>query len=61
MVSRCHTPRTESTMDKLQEQLDRIEAKLDILISALAGDDEPVVIDLEGNEYEGERDDSQPL
>jgi len=48
-------------MDKLQEQLDRIEAKLDILISALAGDDEPVVIDLEGNEYEGERDDSQPL
>jgi hypothetical protein len=49
----------------MQEQLNRIEAKLDLLIQALAEelelehDNQPT--DLNGNTYGGERDDTQPL
>jgi hypothetical protein len=47
----------------LTAQLDRIEAKLDMLILALADEatDEPVVIDWEGNEVGRQRDESTPL
>jgi hypothetical protein len=44
-------------------QLDRVEAKLDVLLSILTDeteDDEPAV-DLDGNPAGGERDSSQPL
>lgn len=46
-----------------QSQLDRIERKLDLLIAALAEEEEPATItDLDGRTYEfGERDQSQPL
>ena len=49
----------------MQEQLNRIEAKLDLLIQALTEEleqeDDSQPIDLNGNPYGRERDDSQPL
>lgn len=44
-------------------RLDRIEAKLDALLLALAddGDEEPRAIDWEGNEVPAERDQFQSL
>lgn len=49
----------------MQEQLNRIEAKLDLLIQALAEEleqeDDNQPTDLNGNPYGGERDDTQPL
>lgn len=42
-------------------QLDRIEAKLDILIAALADDDVEPLEDLDGFEYPGARDTTQSL
>jgi len=46
-----------------QSQLDRIEQKLDMLIAALAEEEEPATItDLDGITHPyGERDQSQPL
>jgi hypothetical protein len=57
-----YPPRIKNYM---QEQLNRIEAKLDLLIQALAeeleqeNDSQPT--DLNGNTYGRERDDTQPL
>jgi len=47
-----------------QEQLNRIEAKLDLLLQAIIEVDEDEVdslVDLNGNTYGGTRDDTQPL
>ena len=47
-----------------QEQLNRIEAKLDLLLQAILEVDEDEVdslVDLNGNTYGGTRDDTQPL
>jgi hypothetical protein len=47
-----------------QEQLNRIEAKLDLLLQAIIEVDEDEVdslVDLNGNTYGGARDDTQPL
>lgn len=47
-----------------QEQLNRIEAKLDLILQALLEvdeDDMESLVDLNGNSYGGTRDDTQPL
>lgn len=47
-----------------QEQLNRIEAKLDLLLQAILEVDEDDVdslVDLNGNQYGGARDETQPL
>jgi hypothetical protein len=52
----------DSAIALLFEQMNRIEGKLDVLISALAqDDDEGPTHDLDGNELPGERDQSQTL
>ena len=49
-------------MTRIELQLDRIEAKLDTLIAALAAEDEePPEKDLDGNLLPGERDQTQGL
>jgi hypothetical protein len=47
-----------------QEQLNRIEAKLDLLLQAILEVDEhddDNLVDLNGNQYGGARDETQPL
>ena len=47
-----------------QEQLNRIESKLDLLLQAILEvdmDDVDSLVDLNGNQYGGERDETQPL
>ena len=44
-----------------QSQMDRIEAKLDQLIAALAEDGDAPEFDLDGNPAGAERDSNQPL
>lgn len=61
MVGAYH-PRKVNDMN--QEQLNRIEAKLDLLLQAIIEVDEDDVdslVDLNGNTYGGARDDTQPL
>lgn len=61
MVGAYH-PRKVNDMN--QEQLNRIEAKLDLLLQAILEvneDDVDSLVDLNGNQYGGERDETQPL
>ena len=49
-------------MDELLARLERIEAKLNALITALAEDGiEPPIVDLDGNVLGQEREPGQPL
>lgn len=52
---------TQNMYSEITTTLERIEAKLDALLQALAEEDEETLLDLDGNPMPGEREPHQSL